>query len=53
MRLQHCCDICIAAMPISGEMLNRKIECNPLKLPPRRDANDIACKWEYVLPDPS
>jgi len=53
MRLQHCCDICIAAMPISGEMLNRKIECKPLKLPPRRDANDIACKWEYVLPDPS
>ncbi len=48
-RLRHCCDICLAAMPISGEMLNRKIECKPLKLPPRRDANDIACKWEYRL----
>lgn len=52
-RLTHCCDICIAAMPISGEMLNRKIECKPLKLPPRRDANDIACKWEYRLRDRS
>jgi len=52
-RLGHCCDICIAAMPISGEMLNRKIECKPLKLPPRRDANDIACKWEYRLRDQS
>lgn len=52
-RLKHCCDICIAAMPISGEMLNRKIECKPLKLPPRRDANDIACKWEYRLRDQS
>jgi hypothetical protein len=52
-RLGHCCDICIVAMPISGEMLNRKIECKPLKLPPRRDANDIACKWEYQLRDQS
>ena len=50
-RLEHCCDICIAAMPISGEMLNPKIQCKPLKLPPRRDANDIACKWEYWLED--
>jgi hypothetical protein len=52
-RLKHCCDICIAGMPISGEMLNRKIECKPLKLPPRVDANDIACKWEYRLRDQS
>ena len=52
-RLAHCCDICLAAMPISGEMLNPKIQCKPLKLPPRRDANDIACKWEYRLDDQS
>jgi hypothetical protein len=52
-RLKHCCDICIAGMPISGEMLNRKIECKPLKLPPRQDANDIACRWEYRLRDQS
>jgi hypothetical protein len=52
-RLKHCCDICVAGMPISGEMLNRKIECKPLKLPPRLDANDIACRWEYRLRDQS
>ena len=52
-RLKHCCDICIAGMPISGEMLNPKIECKPLKLPPRVDANDIACRWEYRLRDQS
>jgi hypothetical protein len=52
-RQKHCCDICIAGMPISGEMLNRKIECKPLKLPPRLDANDIACRWEYRLRDQS
>lgn len=52
-RLKHCCDICLAGMPISGEMLNHKIECKPLKLPPRRHANDIACKWEYRLRDQS
>jgi hypothetical protein len=52
-RLKHCCDICIAGMPISGEMLNRQIECKPLKLPPRVDSNDIACRWEYRLRDQS
>lgn len=50
-RLKHCCDICIAGMPLSGEMLNKKITCKPLKLPPRVDSNDIACKWEYTLSD--
>ena len=52
-RLRHSCEICLAAMPISGEMLNRKIECKPLKTPPRKDSTDIACKWEYRLPDQS
>lgn len=52
-RLKHCCDICIAGMPLSGEMLNREITCKPLKLPPRLDSNDIACRWEYRLRDRS
>ena len=50
-RLKHCCSICLAGMPLSGEMLNKKITCKPLKLPPRVDSNDIACKWEYTLTD--
>lgn len=48
-RLKHCCDICIYAMPISGEMLDQDIACKALELPPRKDANDIACQWEYIL----
>ena len=47
-RRQHCCDICLSAMPISGEMLSKKIKCTPLKLPPRKDANDIACRWAFT-----
>ncbi|MGB8331242.1 MAG: hypothetical protein WCE62_14050 [Polyangiales bacterium] len=52
-RRKHCCEICLAGMPISGEMLNPSIECTPLKLPPRVDSNDIACRWEYRLRDQS
>lgn len=52
-RLKHCCSICIAGMPISGEMLNPNIVCTPLKLPPRLDSDDIACRWEYRLVDQS
>jgi len=48
-RLRHCCSICLAGMPISGQMLNRNIVCEPLKLPPRVDSDDIACRWEYRL----
>jgi hypothetical protein len=48
-RLKNCCDICIDAMLLSGHMLDENIECRALKLPPRLDANDIACQWEYIL----
>jgi hypothetical protein len=47
-RLKHCCDLCVLAMPLSGEMLNKDIKCRPLKLPPR-SKTDIVCQWEYVL----
>jgi hypothetical protein len=47
-RLKHCCDLCVLAMPLSGEMLNKDIKCRPLKLPPR-SKTDIVCEWEYKL----
>jgi hypothetical protein len=47
-RLKHCCDICVLAMPLSGEMLNPDIKCRPLKLPPRKKTG-LACEWEYKL----
>lgn len=47
-RVKHCCDLCVLAMPLSGEMLNKGIKCRPLKLPPR-SKTDIVCEWEYKL----
>jgi hypothetical protein len=47
-RLKHCCDLCVLAMPLSGEMLDKGIKCRPLKLPPR-PRTDIVCEWEYEL----
>jgi hypothetical protein len=47
-RLKHCCDLCVLAMSLSGEMLNKDIKCRPLKLPPR-SRTDIVCEWEYKL----
>ena len=47
-RLKHCCDLCVLAMPLSGEMLNPNIKCRPLKLTPRQKT-DLACEWEYTL----
>jgi len=32
-------------------MVNRKIKITPLKLPPRDNPEDIACKWEAVMTD--
>jgi hypothetical protein len=48
-RLKHACEICIAGMPLSGEVLSKDITCRPLKLPPRLHPGDIACQWEYRI----
>lgn len=48
-RLKHACEICIAGMPLSGEVLSNDITCRPLKLPPRLHPGDIACQWEYRI----
>lgn len=48
-RLKHSCEICIVGMPLSGELVHQDITCRPLKLPPRLEAGDIACQWEYRL----
>ncbi len=46
-RLAHCCHICVVAMPMSGHVVSKDIECRPLVLPPRQGPRDIACQWEY------
>ncbi len=49
-RQKHACiDICVPGMQITGEHINPKIKCKALKLPPRKDENDIACKWEFKI----
>lgn len=48
-RLAHCCHICVVAMPLSGHLVDKDIECRPLVLPPRQGPRDIACQWEYRL----
>jgi len=34
---------------IERYMINRKIKVTPLKLPPRKSPDEIACKWEAVM----
>ncbi len=46
-RLAHCCHICEVAMPMSGHIVSKDIECRPLSIPPRRGPRDVACSWEY------
>jgi hypothetical protein len=46
-RLAHCCQICVLAMPMSGHVVSKEIQCRSLTLPPRRGPRDIACQWEY------
>jgi hypothetical protein len=46
-RLAHCCQICVLAMPLSGHVVSKDIQCRPLVLPPRRGPRDLACQWEY------
>lgn len=36
---------------IERYMINRRIKVSPLKLPPRNNPDEIACKWEAVMMD--
>jgi hypothetical protein len=36
---------------IERYMINRKIKVTPLKLPPRKSPDDIACRWEAKMMD--
>lgn len=51
-RQKHACeDICIPGMRITGELFNPKMTCRALKLPPRTGPDDIACQWEFEIPE--
>ena len=46
-RLESSCVLCVIAMRLSGEMVNKNIRCRAANIPPYREATDFACKWEY------
>ena len=48
-RLENSCVICVIAMRLSGEMVNKSIRCRAASLPPHRGDSDHACRWEYWL----
>ncbi len=48
-RLENSCVLCVVAMRMSGEMVNKAIRCKPLSLPPHRENSDHACQWEYWM----
>ena len=44
-----CLDACIMSARVTAEHFNPAIEIAPIKLPPRQDGNDVACRWEFRL----
>jgi hypothetical protein len=47
-RIKHVCHINEKRI-IERYLVNRKIKVTPLKLPPRKSPDDIACQWEFTL----
>lgn len=47
-RIKHVCHINEKRI-IERYLVNRKIKVIPLKLPPRKSPDDIACQWEFIL----
>ena len=46
-RLESSCVLCVIAMRLSGEMVDKNIRCRAVSIPPYREPTDFACKWEY------
>jgi hypothetical protein len=47
-RIRHVCHINEKKI-IERYLVNRKIKVTPLKLPPRKSPDEIACQWEFKL----
>jgi hypothetical protein len=47
-RIRHVCHINEKRI-IERYLVNRKIKVTPLKLPPRKSPDEIACQWEFTL----
>jgi len=44
-----CCQIETELFQIRAYYINRQMKVTPLKLPPRRRPDEIACQWEFKL----
>lgn len=47
-RIYHVCHVNEKKI-IERYLVNRKIKVTPLKLPPRKSPDEIACQWEFTL----
>jgi hypothetical protein len=47
-RIHHVCHVNEKKI-IERYLVNRKIKVTPLKLPPRKSPDEIACQWEFTL----
>ena len=48
-RLESNCVLCVIAMRVSGEIVNKNIRCRAVSIPPYREPTDHACRWEYWI----
>ncbi len=49
-RIEHLCHIIEPhGFQVGVEQFNPQMKATPLQLPPRKDKNDIACKWEFRI----
>lgn len=48
-RLESSCVLCVIAMRLSGEMVDKNMHCRAASIPPYRENTAYACKWEYWL----
>ena len=46
---QQCGIACSKILPFVSSYFNPNIKVTPLKLPPRKNKNDICCQWEFKL----
>ena len=47
---KHACEVtCVQGMQKTGECVNPRMKSRPLKLPPRKNKDEIACQWEFKL----
>jgi hypothetical protein len=51
-RERSICQVCGKTnLGTQAQLFNQNIKVQPLKLPPRKSKDEIACRWEFTLED--